>query len=214
MSIESLFRSAGSGQAALNESQGLQFLVSIQRILAVQPPLTDLQLRNAFQSMQVNSFLTLKAFTPVYQSWIKKTLEVPETEVLKPSPLSAFYSHPTNKSYEVRVAVGDVRYIKISFSNPDNQAKTLRVQSEDENLISVRKAEINLEPRNGFDYIRLKLIGKPRPCTIETRIALIRSDSGEVEEVLQFKVITSEQAPRPSAELLVPQSSPLSPSTS
>ena len=214
MSIESLFRAAGGGQSALNESQGLQFLVSIQRTLALQPPLTDLQLRNAFQSMQVNSLLTLESFTPVYQSWIKKTLEMSETEVLKPSPLSAFYSHPTNKSYEVRVAVGDVRYIKISFSNPEDQPKTLRVQSEDESVISVRKAELTLEPRNGFDYMRLKLIGKPRPCSVETRIALIRSDSGEVEEVLLFKVITSEQAPRPPAELLVPQHSALSPSTS
>lgn len=133
-----------------------------------------------------------------------------ETEVLKPSPLSAFYSHPTNKSYEVRVGVGDVRYIKISFSNPDDYPKTLRVQSENESIISVRSGELALEPRIGMGYLRLKLVGRPRPCTMETRIALIRNDSGEVEEILLFHVVTSDQAPRPPADLLAPQRPPLS----
>ena len=137
-----------------------------------------------------------------------------ETEVLKPSALSAFYSHPTNKTYEVRVGVGDVRYVKISFSNPDNSPKTLRVQSENEGIISVRSEELALQPLIGIDYLRLKLIGRPRPCTIETRIALIRSDSGEVEEILLFHVVTSDQAPRPPADLLEPQRPALSPSTS
>lgn len=150
----------------------------------------------------------------MYQSWVKKTLEMQETEVLKPSALSAFYSHPTNKTYEVRVGVGDVRYVKISFSNPDNNPKTLRVQSENEDIISVRSGELALEPLIGIDYLRLKLIGRPRPCTIETRIALIRSDSGEVEEILLFHVVTSDQAPRPPADLLEPQRPALSPSTS
>lgn len=172
----------------------------------MQPVQTEPELRRLFHNLQTNGTLTLEDFLPPYQSWLKKNLEITDTDVLKPSPLSAFYSHPTNKSYEVRVGVNDVRYIKISYSNPDNYLKTLSVQSENSDLITVRKGDLLLEPRTGLDHMRLKVIGRPRPCRNVTRLAISRNDTGEVVEILLFHVVTSDQAPRPPADLLSPES--------
>ena len=219
--MPALFRSIAQGKETMDEVKAIQFLNALQASLAIQPPASDSDVKIVFRQVQNNGTLTLDSFTPIFESWAmrsSKSLDrreaVPEATVLEPSPLSAFYSHPINKTYDIKIPVQGVRYVKISFTNPDDKPKSLTLRSEDETMLYVRKPTLSLQPRVGQDFLRLKFMGRKQPMTIDTRLALIHTDSNDVEEVLLFHVITEGSAPLP-GDVLEPMrlQTPVNPGT-
>ena len=112
------------------------------------------------------------------------------TKKLKLSPEDALKYEDITKDFDLlRFQQEASKKMKIRYNNPDDDQKTMIIESSDD-IIQVRTKEINIEPKTS-EFIRLTF-NMPKTMGNYTACVIVKNkDNDEIEEILRFHMQVS-----------------------